>query len=137
MVSPEDKHGENDIADVQPGDTITAEVSYTENGVYHLSLIDNGKVSFSQDMQGHSDTIARNAADWIVEASLYKSSPLPLPDYGKVTFSNCSVDGKPITAGPQEYIVTLLNQALTVPLEITGSLNGTDNRFVVTWKQSQ
>jgi len=124
--------GPNGIAFVNPGDPIVAHVQYKGNGRYHLSISDNGKVLFSKDEQGSSDTSARNAADWIVE----DPPGVTLANYGTVTFTGCSVDGKPITYGPT-LVYTLLSSQQSNQLESVSGLNGIDNSFFVKWIQSQ
>src|SRR5947209_8335378 len=125
MVQPGDK-GQQPIAhQVNPGDTIVAEVKYKGKGVYHLSISDNRVVLFSQDQQGYNNISDRNAADWIVEAPLVNGQVSSLANYGMVTFTSCQVDGKPMTYGPTLFDKMLIDQQLN-QLESVSDLNGTD-----------
>ncbi len=125
---------------VPVGAIINPEVHYKGNGVYHLFISSkvNGTTTtlFSKDEQGAYGIYARNGADFIAERPLDSNGNLvPLVHYQPFTFSNCSVDGKPISYGPIEQVYTMTNDQFT-PLEQASSLNGTHNGFTVTWLQS-
>jgi hypothetical protein len=72
---------------IKPGDTISAEVQYTSNGSFKLSIANiTEKVSFSTTQRLQS--AQRLSAEWIEEAPWW-NGVLPLADFGTVNFSNC------------------------------------------------
>jgi len=72
---------------VQPGDTISAEVKYTGNNRFTLTIANLSRnVTFSTTQRHKAQ---RSSAEWIVEAP-YSGGILPLADFGTVTLTRCS-----------------------------------------------
>jgi len=121
---------------VNPGDTITAEVRWN-SGYFTLSMAD-GKQSFSINVSARS--VKRSSAEWIVEAP-WMGGVLPLADFTPVTFTNCSASVNSVT-GPisnsPAWQDTFINMVGSSGLKgLTGGLNGGGDGFKVTWKASR
>jgi hypothetical protein len=104
---------------VQPGDTIDASVTANRDGTYTLTL--NG---FSTTQVGPAAD--NTSAEWITEAPstctpmLAHCKPLPLTDFGSVTFGN--MDATPFD-GPM-FKITMVTQSFAikaVPTPFDGS----------------
>jgi hypothetical protein len=126
---------------VSPGDKISASVTYSTNGVFTVSITDlNTKktATVSQTMP----TAARSSAEWIAETPSTMSGgeivPLPLANFGTVTFSSCTTtigNGAPQTIasfGPMtsptsfgyDAITMITPTAKAVPTALTTSGDG-------------
>ncbi len=122
---------------VNPGDTITASVSYSK-GVFTLSLTDGSQPVFSINKSDPS--AARSSAEWIEEAPSSGSGVIPLADFGTVSFSNASATVGGQTAAingftDKTYQVDMITQA-DVLKATTSSLNSSGTGFTVTWDSS-
>jgi hypothetical protein len=86
---------------VSPGDTMTAEVKYTGNGHFQLTLKDksvnpNIHSDWNFSITRQSTNALRQSAEWIVEAPLtVLHKVLPLANFGGLTFSDAqaTLDG--------------------------------------------
>lgn len=78
---------------INPGDSITAEVEYTGNGAFTLTITDNSVINnsnpefFSTTQRNHN--AQRNSAEWVVEAP-YSGGILPLANFVTVPFTGAS-----------------------------------------------
>jgi hypothetical protein len=124
---------------VNPGDQISAKVSY--NGSYSLSVTDSTHSgdSFSVTESCGSTTCENESAEWIAEAPCCQSSGnvYNLSDFTKwkVTSAATTYNGTlgPITEAPTIDEITMVdssNRQMSVP----GALNAGGNGFKVKWK---
>jgi Peptidase A4 family len=77
---------------VRPGDTITATVTYAGSNKFTLKLSDSTE-GWSRSVSKTLRNAARSSAEIIAEAPSDQSGPLPLDDFGTVTFNSNTVDG--------------------------------------------
>ncbi|HLI37380.1 MAG TPA: G1 family glutamic endopeptidase [Streptosporangiaceae bacterium] len=87
---------------VRPGDRFTASVTYTGSGNFTLKLADT-TAGWSHTVRQRAQDPALSSAEVIAEAPCCTASgqPLPLADFGTVTFTGATADGSPIgTARP-------------------------------------
>jgi hypothetical protein len=133
---------------VNPGDTITASVTCNGNA-FTLSMASSEGWIYSETVT--SATPARSSAEWIVEAPSSNTGVLPLADFGKAVFSECSatiggVPGSISTSGTGDYEeITMVyeqkqgrKETVTVeaqPSALTTTVNGMDG-FSDTWESS-
>jgi hypothetical protein len=120
---------------VRPGDTISAEVHYTGNGEFVLTLINvSRRIIFSTTVRDAS--AKRESAEWITEAPS-AGNILPLADFGKVTFSSCSADisGRtgPINDTLWQNDVLTMETVSGVTKAKPSALSANGTRFSTTW----
>jgi hypothetical protein len=116
---------------VKPGDTLTAEVSVSGTN-YTLTLSSSRGWNFKTTK---SASAANGSAEWIAEAPSSGSGVLPLANFGTVNFSNCTANGKAISANPNVDEITMETSGGTVKAQPSG-LNGSGNGFSDTWHHS-
>jgi hypothetical protein len=121
---------------VSPGDHMTAEVSGSD-GVYTPTLTDVGKWSYSPGPQTQSPAPPASSAEWIAEApSICKKKcvPVPLSDFGSVTFTGATANGASIASFPKKQIDEIeMRKGKTiegVPTALSGS------GFTIDWDNS-
>jgi len=113
---------------VQPGDAMTATVD-----------ADAGTLTITDGTQGWTFTksgvdfsgFQRSSAEWIAEAPSH-GRILDLTDFGTVTFTSASADGKAIGTYPDPVAVTMVTRKGEVRAA-TSKLSGGDS-FSITWK---
>ncbi len=90
MYTPSTPGAVNEFA-VNPGDTITASVSYSGSGAFVLSLTDE-TTHASFTTSGTNASAQRSSAEWITEAPEGGFSGLfyPLPTFGSTTFTGAT-----------------------------------------------
>lgn len=137
---------------LQPGDKVQASVGYIlstvkgeEVGTYTLTLrnITQGWYFLTQE-DGSTSAASHNSAEWIVEAVTRGSGQAqhvpPLANFGSVTFTNCSADGKPISSWthakvqitqPSNHFLLASNKHKAYP----SSLQKGGKNFTVTWSK--
>jgi hypothetical protein len=131
---------------VEPGDPITAEVKYTGNDQFFLSIVDGSPAhgwNFStvQQLAGAQ----RTSANWITEAPSSRSV-LPLADFGVVGYSDCKaatggsatfqlLDQWIATGQPYDEI-TMVN-ARGANKATPSAVSTTTDGFTITWHRSQ
>ncbi len=125
--------------EVKAGDTVAADVKYTDANNFLLTLnnLTTGR-SFSTTQQA---TAQRQSAEWIVEAPSSDSGVLPLANFGSVQLSGATVtlNGKSgsISGGIGQYgaLTMVTADAATVKAQPSGlSRGGRD--FSVAWRHS-
>lgn len=117
---------------VEPGDTITATVTYESGDDFKYTLADstqNWSVSTTQTESG----AARSSAEVIIEAPSSNSGVLPLADFGTVNLSNATVDGSALGNASPEQITMVDNSGQDK--DTVSSLSGGEN-FSATWDRS-
>lgn len=125
---------------IRPGDVMWGDVRYLNNGMFLLTIVDQTRheeYSTLQTMYGAE----RSSAEWIVEApALTDNTPLPLADFGKVTFTNAQA-----TLGGQtgsinyhawQYDAITMNSSSTDVLAKVSPLSYFGSSFQVTWVNS-
>jgi hypothetical protein len=73
---------------IHVGDNVSAEVQYTGNNRFKLSITDvttGASFSTTQTLRN----ARRSSAEWVAEAPSSRSGVLPLADFGTAYFSNC------------------------------------------------
>jgi hypothetical protein len=121
---------------VNPGDSITASVSYLGKNQFQVQLTNNTQnKTYSATANFEAD---RYCAEWIVEAPSGSTTELPLADFGSVTLHGCSavINGNtaPISGADWEDI-TMINSNGQVKAQ-TSALNQTGDGFTVTWESN-
>jgi len=114
---------------ISPGDHITASVTTDSHGSFTMKLTDT--------TTGHGQTVVKmlasaklKSAEVIAEAPSSGTGVLPLTNFGKVNFSNASMNGGSLTAANSDKITMVLSNGhpKATPSAITGG-----NAFSVTW----
>lgn len=130
---------------VHAGDIITASVKYS-NGKFILSMANNTTSKSFTTTQNANKQMVRSSAEWIMEAP-WSGGVLPLTNFGKIDFSNCSfsstsnanqaIPGTQTTASTTGWVSDSMNMVNSVgaPKDTTSTLNG-GNSFAVTWYSS-
>ena len=116
---------------VEPGDTITASVTYEGSNQFKLTLADTTRgwsTSTTQTVSG----AARSSAEVIIEAPCCTNSGgiLPLADFGTVHLSNSVVDGSPI--GSLSPVQIYMTDSSGRTRDTVSSLSSEEN-FSATW----
>jgi len=116
---------------VEPGDTITASVTYEGSNEFKLTLADTTRgwsTSTTQTVSG----VARSSAEVIIEAPCCTNSGgiLPLADFGTVHLSNSVVDGSPI--GDLSPVQIYMTDSSGRTRDTVSSLSSEEN-FSATW----
>ena len=92
---------------VSANDSMTAEVAYIGNGKFTLSLSDTrgGKLVWSFSTTQTLRSAKEETAEWIMEAPSSYSGVLPLADFTRIYFSNCSavIDNNPCAITTYHY----------------------------------
>jgi Peptidase A4 family len=116
---------------ITPGTAYTAEVKYTGNGSFTLTLAGGGRsFSTTQTLQN----APRSSAEWIAEAPSLCAGGChitPLTDFGRVDFTGASADSAAIDSWSYDPLTMITNggQAKAQPSALSN--NGT--AFSVTW----
>jgi Peptidase A4 family len=121
---------------IHPGDTMFAEVSYT-NGSFVLTLKNlttQNSFSVTQNMSAN-----RQSAEWIVEAPSSKGTILPLANFGTIQFTNAQTTVNGITgtitnSNWQNDGITMASNG-TIKAQ-TSSLSEDGKSCSVTWEHS-
>lgn len=126
---------------LKAGDKVQASVGYfgsktggKENGNYILTLrnLTQGWY-FLQQEKGSTALSAHDTAEWIVEAPSTAGYITPLANFGKVTFINCSANGKSIKPWPKLKIHLTQPSYRNVRKARTSDLSSDGKSFTVTW----
>lgn len=119
---------------VRPGDAITAEVKYNGSGNFTLTISDTTQ-GWTFTTNQRSRKAALGSAEWIAEAPSSSGGVLPLANFGTVSFSNCTANGKSISANPNPDEIVMVTSSGTVKAQPSG-LNSSGTGFSVSWKHS-
>jgi len=114
---------------VRPGDTITATVTYAGSSKFTLKLVDSTQ-GWSHTTTKSLSGAARSSAEIIAEAPSDSSGPLPLSDFGKVSFTSSKVNGASLGSTSWASINMVDSGGSTQAT--TSSLSG-GTSFSVTW----
>jgi Peptidase A4 family len=126
---------------VNPGNSMTATVTYGANGRFTLTITNNStgrSYTASEAVNG----AARSSAEWIVEAPCCTNNGgiLPLADFGTATFTNASAaesgtSGTIASFGSNAVEVNKLGSNSSPQLSNCSLLNNAGNSFSCTWQQ--
>jgi hypothetical protein len=122
---------------VEPGDVITASVTWDGKGTCTLYMRDATQGwTYGPTKVAGSSSAEDMSAEWVVEAPSSGSGILPLADFGTVTLTGCSaqIGSIPgfIGALPVYDEITMTTANGTVKAQPSG-LNATTDGFSVTW----
>jgi hypothetical protein len=117
---------------VQPGDSISASVVRSGTS-YTLKITDSTHPANSFTTTQSCSNCANSSAEWIAEAPS-SGSVLPLANFGTWTLSGATVNSGVISTFPDDEITMVDNRGLVKAQP--GPLNGSGNRFSVTWVRS-
>lgn len=120
---------------VNPGNVITAEVSYAGSNKYVLSITNTSTGQTFRTTQSLSGQ--RSSAEWVMEAP-WSGGVLPLADFGTIDFSDCSatVNGVtgPISTWPNDPM-TMVTDSGVIKAK-PSSLTSGGSAFSVKWEHN-
>jgi hypothetical protein len=125
---------------VEPGDLITAEVTYEGDDTYKFVMSNHTKNVTTTVPSSHSKSpgLKRSSAEWIVEAPASSNGILPLAHFGEVKLTDCTatIGGKTasISDGNWQFErleMTAKNGSLKAD---TSELSSNGKTFSVKWK---
>jgi Peptidase A4 family len=112
---------------VRPGDSFTGTVTFSGTSTFTLTLTDHTQGWTRTITKKHSG-LARSSAEVITEAPSDSAGPLPLTDFGTVTYSSSAANGTSLgTQNPQGIYIT--------GEDTTSSINSSGG-FSNTWTNS-
>jgi len=114
---------------VEPGDSMSASVTFTGTDTYTLVLTDSSQ-GWTQTETEHESGLANSSAEVITEAPSSESGPLPLADFGTVDYANATVNGQSMDADNPTQIDMVGNSG--DQLDTTSSMDGSGD-FSNTW----
>jgi hypothetical protein len=119
---------------IEPGDTISASVTYEGGDSFEYTLADETRGWSVSTTQTEADA-ARSSAEVIIEAPCCTASGgiLPLADFGTVNMSDSIVDGSPIGTTDPEQIIMVDNSGKDK--DTVSSLSDNEN-FSATWERA-
>jgi len=112
---------------VKPGDVITESVTFSGTRNYTMTLTDSTE-GWTQTTTASSSKGVRSSAEVIAEAP-YSGGVLPLADFGKVSFSNSTVNGSTLSSSNPVGIDMVSSSGAAEAT--TSSLSG--GNFSITW----
>jgi hypothetical protein len=91
---------------VRPGDSFTGTVTFSGTNTYTLTLTDHTQ-GWTKTITKRQSGLARSSAEVITEAPSDEFGPLPLTDFGTVTYSSSAANGTSLgTQNPQGIYIT-------------------------------
>lgn len=114
---------------IKPGDAMSASVVVHGGGAFTLTLTDSTQ-GWKQTTNQTSEAARLGSAEVITEAPSNGTTPLPLSDFGTVSFTGATVDGAAI--GNQNPTALTIVSDDNVPEATPSALTG-GNAFTVTW----
>jgi hypothetical protein len=108
---------------VSSGDVVTSTVSTTGNGAYTATIYDHTK-GWTKSVHGNGPVGGQSSAEIIVESS----ADVTFPNFQRLTFSDITVNGKPVTGFTDTALVA---SDQTGPIDQVGTL--TTSGFTVTY----
>jgi hypothetical protein len=122
---------------VQVGDSISASVTYTHDGMFTMTLYNNTRaVSYTVPVANSTLASAqRISAEWIVEAP-WSGSILPLANFGTAHFTNCTANVNCISGGIGAFpnIELIMVDTSGNMKAVPTALFADQKSFDVTWK---
>jgi hypothetical protein len=112
---------------VKAGDSFTGTVTFSGTNTYTLTLTDHTQ-NWTQTITKKQSGLDRSSAEVITEAPSSSEGPLPLTDFGTITYSSSSVNGASLgSQSPQGIYIT--------GEDTTSSINSSGG-FSNTWTSS-
>lgn len=91
---------------VRPGDSFTGTVTFSGTNTYTLTLTDHTQ-GWTRTVTKKQSGLARSSAEVITEAPSDSAGPLPLTDFGTITYSSSAANGTSLgTQNPQGLYIT-------------------------------
>jgi hypothetical protein len=115
---------------VQPGDSMSASVTFTGTDTYTLTLTDNTQ-GWTQTETENESGLANSSAEIITEAPSSESGPLPLADFGTVDYAASTVNGQSMASLSPTQII-MVGQSGD-QLDTTSSMDNSGD-FSNTWE---
>lgn len=115
---------------VRPGDKITEVVSFSGTSTYTLTIVDSTR-HWSQTTTRTFSGGRRSSAEVVTEAPAGSASVPPLADFGRLTFTNVTVDGTSL-ARLNPTAITMVSGS-GVPLATVSALTGSS--FQDMWQE--
>jgi hypothetical protein len=115
---------------VYAGDKFTATVTYLGSNKYQLVLKDTTE-GWTKTTTKTQSGLSRSSAEIIAEAPSDSSGPLPLSDFGKVSFTSSLVNGSSL-GGFSYDSINMVDSSGTTQASTSSLSSGTS--FSVTWK---
>jgi hypothetical protein len=117
---------------VQPGDSMSASVTFSGTNTYTLVLKDITR-GWTQTVVKNQSGLARSSAEVITEAPSSSSGVLPLADFGTVKYSTSSANGTSLASHSPVEIIMVDNSGRDK--DSTSSINSSGG-FSNTWLRS-
>jgi Peptidase A4 family len=117
---------------VRPGDHMSASVTFSGTSTYTLVLKDTTR-GWTKTVTKNQSGLARSSAEVITEAPSSSSGVLPLANFGTVTYSASSANGKSLATFNPVQIIMIDNSGRDK--DSTSSINGSGS-FSNTWIRS-
>jgi hypothetical protein len=115
---------------VYAGDKFTATVTYEGSNKYQLVLKDTTE-GWTKTTTKTQSGLSRSSAEIIAEAPSDSSGPLPLSDFGKVSFTSSLVNGESL-GDFSDTSINMVDSSGTTQATTSSLSSGTS--FSVTWK---
>jgi hypothetical protein len=106
---------------VQPGDSISASVTFTGSDTYTLVLTDSTE-DWTQTETEHESGLANSSAEVITEAPSSEFGPLPLADFGTINYSGSTANGATMSSQNPAQIIMVGSSG--DELDNTSSMDG-------------
>lgn len=118
---------------VAPGNNLSATVSTDGQGHFTLTITNTTRGwTFTTNQTSRKDKLG--SAEWIAEAPSGSGGVLPLANFGKVNFTNCTANGLSISSNPNPDEI-IMSSSGTVKAQ-PSSLGSSGTSFSVTWQHS-
>jgi peptidase A4-like protein len=115
---------------VEPGDSMSASVTFTGTDTYTLVLTDNTQ-GWTQTETEYESGLANSSAEVITEAPSSSYGPLPLADFGTVNYSGSTVNGQSMDAENPTQLIMVASSG--DQLDTTSSMDNSGD-FSNTWE---
>ena len=89
---------------VQPGDAMTASVTFNGTDTYTLTLTDNSE-GWTENINQQEAGLSDSSAEVITEAPSSETGPLPLADFNEVDYSGASANGESLSDFNPDQII--------------------------------
>jgi Peptidase A4 family len=117
---------------VEPGDSMSASVTFSGTKTYTLVLKDNTR-GWTQTITKNQSGLDRSSAEVITEAPSSESGVLPLADFNTISYSTSSANGSSL-GGQNPIAITMINNS-NQDKDSTSSI-GSGGAFSNTWIRS-
>jgi hypothetical protein len=115
---------------VEPGDSMSASVTFTGTDTYTLVLTDSTQ-GWTQTETEYESGLANSSAEVITEAPSSSYGPLPLADFGTVNYSGSTANGQSMDAQNPTQLIMVASSG--DQLDTTSSMDNSGD-FSNTWE---